>query len=140
MAKRGNPNLKPHEPTDDMRRLVMTLTGFGITQEEIAREIGIDPTCLRKYYRRELDTGRTKAIAKVAGALFKNCMDGNVAAQIFWMKTQAQWRETAPDQNHHHEGSVDHTFTLRVFDGGKQVTPLTRDPPKLLNGNGKIQE
>ncbi len=52
---------------------------------------------LRKYFTEELETAEAMANTKVAAALFKNCMEGNVAAQIFWMKSRARWRETGPD-------------------------------------------
>jgi hypothetical protein len=48
---------------------VLTLTGFGIQQKEIAKLIECDPKTLRKYYRRELDTGTTEAHLRVAQSL-----------------------------------------------------------------------
>lgn len=84
----------PHVPTDKSRSEVSALAGFGVVQDEIAKFIGIDSKTLRKHYRNELDIGHIRANAAVARSLFKQATeDGNVAAQIFWMKARAGWRE-----------------------------------------------
>ena len=49
---------------------------------------------LRKHYRDELDTSKAKANAVISQSLFKLAREGNVTAQIFWLKTQAGWKET----------------------------------------------
>lgn len=88
------------EPTEEQRRLVREMTGFGFRQSDIARVIaegGIDLKTLRKYFREELDTGKVHANMEVARTLFNQATGGNTTAMIFWLKTQAQWRET----NHH---------------------------------------
>jgi len=59
---------------------------------------------LRKHYREELDLGETKANAQVAGFLFNAAKNGNVTAQIFWLKTRAKWRETPVELKH--SGSI----------------------------------
>lgn len=38
--------------------------------------------------------GKAKAIASIGGNLIKTAKNGNVAAQIFYLKTQAGWKET----------------------------------------------
>jgi hypothetical protein len=85
---------KPHEPTQESRQLVQLHTTVGTDQETIARVLGIDPKTLRKHYRDELDIARAKANATIGGALFNKAKSGDTAAMIFWMKTQAGWRET----------------------------------------------
>jgi hypothetical protein len=82
------------EPTDELRKLVKMLSGFGIPQVDIATHLEIDPTTLRRHFRRELDRGMIEANVKVAQSLFQMATTGkNVAAAIFWMKARAQWRE-----------------------------------------------
>jgi hypothetical protein len=82
------------EPTDEQRKLVKMMSGFGIPQNDIALHLEIDPTTLRKHFRRELDRGMIEANVKVAQSLFQMATTGkNVAAAIFWMKARAQWRE-----------------------------------------------
>ncbi len=48
--------------------------------------------------------GETKANAQVAGFLFNAAKNGNVTAQIFWLKTRARWRETPLELQH--SGSI----------------------------------
>lgn len=64
----------------------------------------ISPVTLRKYMQAEIDRGRTTAKFKVIGGLYKNATTptdtnpgGIPVAQIFWLKTQAGWKEAAPD-------------------------------------------
>jgi hypothetical protein len=84
----------PFEPTDEQRRTVRAMSGFGIPQPAIATHVGIDPKALRKWFREELDRGSIEATAKVAQSLFRMATEGNnVAAAIFWMKARAGWRE-----------------------------------------------
>ena len=82
------------EPTDEQRRTVKAMSGFGVPQPDIATHIGIDPKTLRKWFREELDRGSIEATTKVAQSLFRMATEGNnVAAAIFWMKARAGWRE-----------------------------------------------
>jgi hypothetical protein len=85
---------RAHKPDPSQRRQVEALAAYGIPETDIARVVGIDPKTLRKRYREELDLGETKANAQVAGFLFTAAKNGNVTAQIFWLKTRARWRET----------------------------------------------
>jgi hypothetical protein len=99
---------KPHEPTDATRQTVQLHTTVGTSHETIARVLGIDAKTLRLYYRDELDISKAKANATIGGALFNKAKSGDTAAMIFWMKTQAGWRETSvlagdPDQPLVHE-------------------------------------
>lgn len=82
------------EPTEEQRRLVRALAGFGITHEDIGKQVGCEPKTLRKHFREELDRGAVEATAKVAQSLFQMATTGkNVAAAIFWMKARARWTE-----------------------------------------------
>jgi integrase len=82
------------DPTEEDRRLVRAMSGFGIPQEQIATHLGIDAKTLRKHFRQDLDRGMVEATAKVAQSLFQMATTGkNVAAAIFWMKARAGWRE-----------------------------------------------
>ena len=80
---------------DTVREKVRHLAGVGVRQDDIARIIGCAPKTLRKRCRDDLDRGVAEANAIVSGSLFANAKGGNVVAQIFWLKTRAQWRERA---------------------------------------------
>jgi len=82
------------QPTDEQRRTVKAMAGFGIPHEGIAILLEIDPKTLRKYFQADLDRGSVEATAKVAQTLFHMAtVDKNVGAAIFWMKARAGWRE-----------------------------------------------
>ena len=88
-----------HIPTAEDRELVRTMASYGLPQERIAASIRISVPVLLNNYREELDAAIDKADAKVVGALMKQCLDGNVTAQIFWIKTRLRWREAAAQQD-----------------------------------------
>lgn len=94
--------IKSHNPTESSRAQVEALSGYGVRHDEIALYLEIDPKTLRKHYRDQLDKGHIKANVGVARALHKNATEGNVTAQIFWMKTRCGWKETAV---HEHTGA-----------------------------------
>ena len=81
-------------PTDEQRRMVKVMSGFGIPQTDIANQLGVDAKTLRKHFREELDRGMTEANMRVAQSLYNMATTGgSVAAAIFWMKARAGWRE-----------------------------------------------
>jgi hypothetical protein len=95
-----------HEPTEATRKLCLTLSGYGVPQEEIGRQIGIHQETLRIHYRAELDSGVAQANARVAEGLYKKALsDGpqSASAAMFWLKTRAGWKETT---NLNHTGEV----------------------------------
>ena len=109
---------KPHKPTDATRQLVSLHATIGTRQEVIADIIGgIDVKTLRKYYREELDQAKAKANATIGGALFNKAKNGDTAAQIFWMKTQAGWREKQDIDLTSSDGSMTAKPTTIIFNG-----------------------
>ena len=83
----------PYIKKEDDAKLVEALTIAGVTQTLIAQIVKISEPALRKNFRKELDTSKARANAVISQALFKKAKDGNVVAQIFWLKTQAGWKE-----------------------------------------------
>lgn len=87
-------SLPMFQATDEQRRQVEAMAGFGVPQNEIACLIDIDPKTLRLHFRKELDQGIAKANAKIGQTLFQQAVNGNTAAAIFWAKSRMGWRET----------------------------------------------
>lgn len=82
------------EPTPVDRRMVKTMSAYGIPQRDIAACLEISEKTLRKRFREDLRLGQIEANTRVAEALFKSAViQGNVTAQIFWCKTRLGWRE-----------------------------------------------
>ena len=96
----------PHAPTDATRQTVQLHTMVGTTQADTARVLDIDEKTLRKHYRDELDLAKAKANATIGGALFNQAKSGDTAAMIFWMKTQAGWRERKDINHTSEDGSM----------------------------------
>jgi hypothetical protein len=83
-------------PTNEARSKVKSLVAVGIPQEDIAKIVGCSPKTLRKHFRQEIKTASAEATAAVGGFLFQACRDGNVTAQIFWLKTRGGWKVFQP--------------------------------------------
>lgn len=96
-------------------REVGNYAAVGVPVSDIAAIVGMNETTLRKLYTPELKTAGVKATAKVAGKLFQQCMDGNVSAQIFWMKTRGRWSEN------HIESDGQDVFPVTVVIGKKSA-------------------
>jgi hypothetical protein len=70
------------------------MAGMGLIQPDIATWLKIGVKTLRKYFRRELDTGAIEANMRVASALYANATKHNhVGAQIWWTKARMGWKE-----------------------------------------------
>lgn len=73
----------------------------GLTNEQIANNIGINVKTLYEWKNKEsnisnaLKKGKEVIDFEVENALLKSALEGNVTAQIFWLKNRKkeQWRE-----------------------------------------------
>lgn len=78
MAKVGRP---PFKPTAAMRRQVEELRSCGMSEDSIARAIGISTPTLQKHFAEELLNGSAKKRAEVIRMLYRSAAKGNVSAQ-----------------------------------------------------------
>ena len=83
----------PYIKTDEDTKTVEALAIAGCKQSLIADIVKVSEPTLRKNFRKELNTSKARANAIISQSLFKKAKDGNVVAQIFWLKTQAGWKE-----------------------------------------------
>lgn len=73
----------------------------GLSLEQIAKNIGINECTIYDWKKKEakiseaLKKGREVVDFEVENALYKNAMDGNVTAQIYWLKNRKPkvWRD-----------------------------------------------
>jgi hypothetical protein len=74
-----------------------------LTKAQIADFFGISETTLRAIEARQPEVcdaykkGRVKQISDMGSNLVKLATDGNVAANIFYLKTQGGWKEEQPE-------------------------------------------
>lgn len=72
-----------------------------LSQDQIADYLGIARNTFRAICEREPEVlarykkGKAKAIAHVANGLLQKARSGDTTSVIFYLKTQAGWRETA---------------------------------------------
>ena len=112
---------RAHLPDPAQRRQVEAMAAYGIPEADIARAVNIDPKTLRKHYRDELDFGTIKANTQVAGFLFNSARNGNVTAQIFWLKTRARWKEVQVSEVVHDVADPIRTLMDRIAEKGQRI-------------------
>lgn len=71
---------------------------FGMVKETFYNIMEREPDVLSRYKK-----GKSKAIANVAGKLLQQAQEGNLTAIIFYLKTQAKWRETDSEEDYQGE-------------------------------------
>lgn len=112
------------ELTDKQAAQVEALAAY-LSKQQIADYLGVSrPTFDAILERDEVVSlhykkGKAKAIANVAQGLVKQAIEGNMTAAIFYLKTQAGWKETQV---------VDNTSS----DGTMSTQPLTPDIAKAI--------
>jgi len=90
----------PHQPTDESRRQVEALSGYGMPRERICDVIGVSWPTLLKYYDRELALGDAKALSQIAKAAFeRGVIDKDTSMLIFLCKTRLGWRDVQRVEN-----------------------------------------
>ena len=99
----------------------------GLTQEQIAHNMGIGLTTLKEWRKKEptieatLKKGREVADYEVENALFKNALDGNVTAQIFWLKNRKknQWRDKVEYETNNDDLNKVKELLSKIEEGAK---------------------
>lgn len=118
VAAKGNDLMgrKPKELTEEQTVQVEALAAY-LTQDQIADYFGITRPTFAAMIERNADIslrykrGKAKAIGAVAQNLIKKAREGDNACMMFYLKTQAGWRET---------NQVDHTSS----DGSMSLSGL----------------
>ncbi len=111
MSKR--PNRRTSVAALDLKK-VEDLAAKGLTLHQIAAALSIDVRTLynhRKKFREvgeAINRGAANGIATIANKLFEAAKNGNVTAQIFYLKARAGWRDQGPvvEINNHQNVNV----------------------------------
>ena len=78
-----------------------------LSKKQLADHMDVSETTFREIEARQPDVfdaykrGKAKAISKMGRSLIMQAEDGNVSAAIFYLKTQAGWREADQDLGNH---------------------------------------
>ena len=106
--------------TDEQRTQVEALAAY-LSQEQIADYFGIGKTTWFAMLQRDDDLserykrGKAKAIAAVAQGLLQKARKGDNAASMFYLKTQAGWRETNQVDHTSSDGSMTPSAIERII-------------------------
>lgn len=99
-SKKKNPGGRPpFKITPEILQKVEQLAAQGMTLEQISDCLGIAYCTLNEKSKEYVEfsdaikLGKARGIAMVTNALLKNVSVGNTAAQIFFLKARAKWRE-----------------------------------------------
>lgn len=97
----------------------------GLTNEQIANNIGINVKTLYDWKKKQsnicnsLKKGREIVDFEVENALLKNALDGNVTAQIFWLKNRKknQWRDKVEYETNNDDLNKVKELLAKIEDG-----------------------
>lgn len=115
-----------------------------LTIEQIANYFGIgestfltikarDPRVLMAYKK-----GKSSGIKEAVGLLWKSMREGNVASIMFYLKTQARWRESKPDELDIQQVTSQPQFNFIVSNkNNDNLTDVTGSTPEI---NLKIKD
>jgi len=110
--------------TSRQRVVIIQLSGIGLSPGEIAVAVGLSENQLRQAFDYEIRVGPIWAKARVAGALFTACQQGNITAIKFWLEHRSGWARASSDHSH-------------VADAERAVEPEVRDVIRMLDREGR---
>lgn len=124
----GKPNKgkvgKPPEfiVNEEIIRDAETLSGRGLTRKQVADYFGISERHLyakmNEYpdLKLALTKGKAKTISFVAGKLIEQIKGGDVKAMMFYLKTQAGWRDVSTIVVEHEPDHNDDDISINTSD------------------------
>jgi hypothetical protein len=119
--------------TDEQKVQVEALAAY-LSQEQIANYFGIGKTTWFSMMQNDEEInerykkGKAKAIATVAQGLLMQAREGNTSAAMFYLKTQAGWRESQ---------HIDHTSSDGSMTQKPAVELTDEQLLKIASGNAK---
>jgi len=111
----------PHEPTEETRRRVRALSGYGVRHEIICADIQITKPTLYKYYNEDLDKGDAQAQGLIGQSMFdKGVTEKDTGALIWLTKTRMGWKDVSRVETDHTSSdgtmSPKHGMTIEQID------------------------
>lgn len=115
------------ELTEEQKTAVKALAQY-LSKGQIADYLGVARSTFDAILERDEDVfiqykkGRAIAINTVAKGLVQQAIDGNTTAAIFYLKTQAGWRETDEQSASNASNTQPITVNVGVTDASKPDT------------------
>ena len=103
---------RPQKKLDEKQIAQVEALAAFLTLEQIADYFGVTRPTFDAIGQRQPEVflqykkGKSKAIANISQNLIKQAQDGNTTAAIFYLKTQAGWKETQVVDNTSSDGSM----------------------------------
>ncbi len=120
-----------HVPTDFLRGKIEGLAASGMTQENVARTVGLSLSTLRKHYLPQLELAQAQRVAAVAQNLFEIAMSPKrgmpqVISSLFLLKTQGRWKESQVIEHAGPDGEAlqQQFVTISLPQNGREVSGL----------------
>lgn len=104
-VKKSNAGRKKWVPDASIIEKAKQFASIGLTEEQIAHNLGVSQETLiqRKNEYPELvaaiKEGKSHGIGMVANKLYESAMNGNLGAQIFYLKARASWKEITTNEH-----------------------------------------
>ena len=127
----------------DQVREVETLAAL-LSQDQIADYFGICRNTFRAICARDPEVderykrGKAKAIAHVANGLLQKARAGDTTSAIFYLKTQAGWRETAAIEHHGEVRTTSGADKLAAYLSEIAARRAQSDPALLVDGKSAL--
>ena len=123
--------------SDHQKSEVETLAAL-LSQDQIADYFGVCRNTFRAICERDPEVGerykrgKAKAIAHVANGLLQKARSGCTTSSIFYLKTQAGWRETAAIEHsgtttHEHRGPAPRALERLIDEMHRRIQPASLD-------------
>lgn len=112
---------RPPKKLTEEQIIQVEALGSVLSLEQLADYLGMSKTTLYAIMERQPEVsvrykrGKAKAIGSVSQGLLKKAMSGDTASAIFYLKTQAGWRETQTLDHQSSDGSMSPRLTLDDF-------------------------
>jgi Tfp pilus assembly pilus retraction ATPase PilT len=125
---------RPPKVLTDEQVIQVESLGAVLSIEQIADYFGIGKTTFYEIMQRQPEVserykkGKAKAIGSIAQGLLQQARDGNTTAAMFYLKTQAGWKETQHLDHTSSDGSMTQKPAVELTD--EQLL-------KIASGNAK---
>lgn len=137
--------------TEELLKQITILIGFGLTEEEVAIYLDINPETFRKNKKKNIKLvgaikrGRVSVKTSVTRFLFEKARDGNVTAMIFFLKNRDPehwsdlWKVEHSGEIDMYKDAFDEVFSLLEKTGSPDQKRMLAEIGKRRKEKDKIE-